>query len=174
MKTVSVRMRERPRRSRLEGVLMLAPELYRPLMAPVLRLPAGSRLRTATLKAVLARSFAALNRGDLELVKRLFYLPDMELSFVGDIGPDFGGRYVGRDACFDAYIRWMQEWGSLRREPVAFADRGEVIVVLGRETMRGAGSGLEVQREVGQRFRLRGAGVIEQTEFRSWDEAMAE
>ena len=166
-------MAERPERSALERVLMLAPELYRPLMEPVFRLRPGSRLRTAVLKVVFARSYAALNRGDLDLIKRLLYRPEMALVFVGDLGPDYLPRYEGRDACFDAYERWMAEWGGVERVPVGFVDRGEVIVSLAREIMRGESSGLEVEREVGQRFRLRGAGVIEQTEFRSWQEALA-
>jgi ketosteroid isomerase-like protein len=173
MRVVRVKMTPRPRRTALERLLTLAPETYRPLMVPVFRLPAGSRLRTATLKAVMERGYAALNRGDLEFLKRLLYLPDMTLRFVGDIGPDFGGRYEGRDACFDAYERWLTEWGSVRREAVGFVDRGEVLVVLVREVMRGEGSGLEVEREVGQWFRLRGAGIAEQVEYRSWDEALA-
>lgn len=168
-----MRMKDRPARSRLERVLMLAPEAYRPLMQPVFRLPPGSRLRTAALRIVLERSFAALNRQDLELVERLFYHPDMVLHFAVDVGPDYADRYEGRDECFRIYRQWLHEWGTLRREPVGFVDRGDVLIVLGREIIRGASSGLEIDRELAQFFRLRGAGVIEQTEFGDWDEALS-
>ena len=166
-------MRDRPQRSWLERALMVAPEVYRPLMDPLFRLPPSSRLRRAALRTIVDRSYAALNRSDLELVKRLFYHPDMALNFAADVGMDFDSRYEGREACFDAYSRWMHEWDGVRREPVGFVDRGDVLVVLCRELMRGASSGLAIDRELAQVFRLRGAGVIEQTEFDSWDKALA-
>ena len=152
---------------------MVSPEAWRALMRPVFALPPGNRVRTALLKAVMDHAFSALNRQDLELVQRLFYLPDMVLEFADDVGPDFAARYEGRDECFRIYRLWLEEWGTLRREPVGFVDRGETVVVLGREVVRGESSGLEVDRELGQRFRLRGAGVAEQIEYRSWDEATA-
>ena len=171
MKVVSVKMQDRPRRSRLERLIMVAPDVYRALLVPVLRLPPGSRLRTAFLRALVDRSYAALNRQDFDVVKAS-YLPDAALNFADDVGIDYDDRYEGRELAFDIYRRWLDEWGFVRREPVGFVDRGDVIVVLAHEHVRGQSSGLEVDRELGAVFRLRGAGVAEQWEFFSWDEAI--
>jgi hypothetical protein len=62
--------------------------------------------------------------------------------------------------------------GSRVRTAALKVDRGDVVIVLGRETIRGESSGLEVDRELAQLFRLRGAGVADQAKFRSWDEAL--
>lgn len=167
-----MQMKDRPARSRLERLLMLAPDAFRGHMEPVFRLPPGSRIRTAFIRLVLDRSYAALNRQDLESVKAL-YLPDSALNFADDVGVDYDARYEGRELAFDIYRQWLDEWGFVRREPVGFVDRGEKIVVLARERVRGESSGLEVERELGAVFRLRGAGVAEQWEFFSWDEALA-
>lgn len=167
-----MKMKPRPHRSSLERGIMRAPELYRALMAPFFRLPPGSRLRTAILRELVERSYAALEREDFDVLQALYH-PDSALNFRGDIGPDYEDRYEGRDLLFDAYRRWLQDWGTVRREPIGFVDRGETLVVLGHEITRGESSGLEVDRELGQVFRLRGAGVAEQTEYRSWDEALA-
>ena len=173
MKVVSVQMKPRPRRTWLERALMTAPELYRALAAPIFRLPPGNRLRTAALKAVIDHSYSALSRGDLELTARLFFHPDSVLIFGEDPGPDYERRYEGRERSFDAYRRWMEEWGSLQRRPVGFVDRGDRLVVLGRELVRGESSGVELDRELGQVFRLRGASVIEHVEYRNWKNAVA-
>lgn len=173
MNVVRVQMKERPERSRFERLLLVAPDAVRSLAGPVFGLPPGSRLRTAALRMVADRAYSALNREDLELVERLFYRRDVVLNFAGDIGPDYASRYEGRDECFRIYRQWLKEWGTVRRRPFGFVDRGNVVVFLGYETIRGESSGLEIERELGQVFRLRGAGVAEQTEFRSWDEALA-
>ena len=168
-----MQMKDRPTRSPLERALMLAPELLRGVLAPVFRLPPGSRLRTAVVKSVLDRSYAALARGDIELTEKLFFHPDSILNFGDDVGVDYAPRYEGRAESFAIYRQWLAEWEEMHREPVGFVDRGETLVVLARERVRGSSSGLEIERELGQVFRLRGPGIAEHSEYRSWDAALS-
>ena len=124
------------------------------------------------LRMALARSYAALARRDLDFVAQVFFHADTALEFGDDVGPDYDRRYQGRALAFDAYRRWLEEWGEMRREPAGFVDRGDVVVVLGKEHVRGESSGLEIERELGQVLRLRGGAVAELTEYRTWDEAL--
>ena len=172
MRVVRVHMRERPRRSPLEAVVVAFPAAFRALLTPVFRLPPGARLRTAVIRSLVDRSYAALNRQDFDFVEAC-YLPDTALNFANDVGVDYDDRYEGRDLTFEVYRRWLEEWGFVRREPHGFVDRGDTVVILARERVRGESSGLEVDRELGAVFRLRGAGIAEQWEFFSWDEALA-
>lgn len=165
-----VRMVERPRRTRFERLLMLRPDLARAALGPLLRVPL---LRTAVLRDTIDRSYAALAREDLEMTETLYYRDDVVLHFADDVGPDYEPSYAGRAVVFAAYRRWLDEWDVMEREPFGFVDRGETLVVLGRERVRGESSGLEIERELGQVFRLRGAGVAEQWEYRSWAAALA-
>lgn len=56
--------------------------------------------------------------------------------------------------------------------PVGFVDRGDALVVPARERVRGEGSGVEIERELGQVFHLRGAGVVEHVEYPEWRAAL--
>ena len=163
-------MRERPERTRLERAVMLGPDLFRRAATLLFRLPPT---RAVLLRDTVDRAYAALAREDLEFTAALYYHQDAILHFGDDVGPDYEPTYEGRDVLFEMYALWLREWGSLRREPIGFIDRGETIVVLGRERVRGESSGLEVDRELGQVMRLRGAAVAEQWEYRSWAEALA-
>lgn len=169
MKLAPVRMRSRPQRTALEQVLMRAPLLMRLAVGVFAQMP--PRLRRRVVAQATDRAFAATNRGDVEFAK-LFYRPDVVLRFSEQMGPDFLMRYEGRDAMFEAYLRWIESWGGQVRVPLGFIDRGDHLIMLLRERMRGETSGLEVEREVGQVVRLRGGLVAEQIEYRSWDEAL--
>ena len=168
MKLAPIRLRSRPQRTALEHVLLRAPLLLR--LAVWVVAPMPPRLRRRAVALATDRAFAATNRGDLEFAK-LFYRPDVVLRFSEQI-PDFLMRYDGRDAMFEAYRCWIQSWGGQERIPLGFVDRGDHLIVLVRERMRGETSGLEVEREVGQVVRLQGGLVAEQIEYRSWDEAL--
>ena len=164
-----VQMRERTRRTRVERLVMLRPEALRPLFDLAIRLPL---LRRLILRDTIDRAYAALRREDLELPARLYYHPEAVLRFADDVGMDYEDRYQGRDLVFDVYRQWLEEWGHMQREPIGYVDRGDTLVVLGRERVRGELSGLEVERELAQVFRLRGAIVLEHTEYRSWARAL--
>jgi hypothetical protein len=163
-------MKERPRRTLLERLALRHLDLYQRVAGLGMRVPG---LRTLLLRLAFDYAYAAQLRRDLELAAQLFYDPDAVLNFPDEIGPDYERRYEGREELFAAYRRWLSEWEGVRRDVVGFVDRGEHVVVLAREHMRGESSGLEVDREVGQVYRLRGAVAVEHWEYRSWAEALA-
>jgi hypothetical protein len=93
----------------IERILFRAPALARWINAFVFALPLGSWPRRRLLAFFIGRTFAAADRGDLELVMTVLYDPSAELTF-GTGFTDFDQTYRGREELFAAYKSWVETW----------------------------------------------------------------
>jgi ketosteroid isomerase-like protein len=168
-----VRIRARlPRRRKLdEQILFRVPRLVWWLGTLVLRLPYGSFVRRRVLLFLVRRAYAAVDRGDLDLVRVLMYHPDAELSFVGKFA-DFDQSYRGRESAFAAYSAWIDSWEDYRREPREVLDLGDRVLILLRESGRGKGSGVPVEARLAMLVTFRRGRVVRHEEFSDWRQAL--
>lgn len=157
----------------LERAALRFPVVHRVAALLMHRLPAGRLRRLYLERLVLPLSFGALNRGDLEALGRIYFGEDVRMRFAGDSIPGFEHEYVGREAVLSAYRTWLDEWGVMERIPTAYAEREDLIIILVRQRGRGSASGLQIDDEVGQVYRLRRGLAVEYIEYRSWAEAIA-
>jgi ketosteroid isomerase-like protein len=165
-------VRPLPRRRKLdEQILFRVPRLVWWISALVLRLPYGSFVRRRMLLFLVRRAYAAIDRGDLDLVRVLMYDPGAELSFVGKFA-DFDESYRGREAAFGAYRAWIDSWEDYRREPCEFIDLGDRVLILLRESGRGKGSGVPVEARLAMLLTFRSGRVVRHQEFSDWQEAL--
>jgi ketosteroid isomerase-like protein len=161
-----------PRRRKLdEQILVRIPILVWWISAVVLRLPYGSFVRRRVLFFLVRRAYAAVDRGDLDLVRVLMYHPDAELSFVGKFA-DFDQSYRGREAAFAAYSAWIDSWEDYRREPREVIDLGDRVLILLRESGRGRGSGVPVEARLAMLLTFRSGRVVRHQEFSDWEQAL--
>src|SRR5919108_2583589 len=161
-----------PRRRKLdEQLLFRVPRLVWWISALVLRLPYGSFARRRILLFLVRRAYAAVDRGDLNLVRVLMYDPGAELSFVGKFA-DFDQSYRGREAAFAAYIAWIESWEDYRREPREVIDLGDRVLILLRESGRGKGSGVPVEAQLAMLITFRKGRVVRHQEFSDWGQAL--
>lgn len=137
------------------------------------RLPPGRLRRLYLERLVLPYSYGTLNRRDLGALAAIYFTEDIVMRFAGDPVPGFPAVFHGREASMRAYGELMDDWGALERRPVAYAERGDLLIVLVRQHTRGSASGLSIHGELGQVYRLRGGLAAEYVEYRSWDEAIA-
>jgi ketosteroid isomerase-like protein len=161
-----------PRSRRIdERILLRVPVLAWWVTALVLRLPYGSFVRRWLLLFLVHRAYAAIDRGDLELLKVLMYDPAAELSFAGKFA-DFDETYRGREAAFAAYRAWVESWEDYRREPREVVDLGDRILILLRESGRGKGSGVPVEASLAMLLTFRSGRVVRHREFSDWQQAL--
>jgi hypothetical protein len=162
----------RPGRSLLERAALRHRAVHRLGALLVQRLPPG-RLRQLYLeRVILPYSYGCLNRRDLGVLANLYFDEDIVMRFVEPL-LDFQSEYRGRQAAVGAYAEWMDEWGVVERKPVAYADHGDHLIVLVRQHTEGSASGLAIDVEIGQVYRLGRGVAVEYVEYRSWAEAIA-
>jgi ketosteroid isomerase-like protein len=137
------------------------------------RLPPGRLRRLYLERLILPYSYGTLNRRDLRALAALYFAEDIVMRFGGDRPPGFQAEFTGHDDAMRAYGELMDDWGALERKPVAYAERGDLLIVLVRQHTEGSASGLSIDVEIGQVYRLRGGIVAEYVEYRSWAEAIA-
>jgi len=154
-----------------ERILLRAPQLSWWASALILRLPYGSFVRRRLLLFLVHRASAAIDRGDLDLLKVLMYDPGAELSFAGKFA-DFEETYRGREAAFAAYRAWVESWEDYRREPREIVDLGDRILILLRESGRGKGSGVPVEASLAMLLTFRSGRVVRHREFSDWQQAL--
>jgi ketosteroid isomerase-like protein len=161
-----------PRRRKLdERILLRVPRLVWWISALMLRLPKGSLARRRVLLFLVRRAYAAIDRGDLELIRVLMYDPAAELSFAGKFA-DFDESYRGREAAFAAYSAWIDSWEDYRREPREVIDLGDRVLILLRESGRGKGSGVPVEAQLAMLITFRKGRVVRHQEFSDWGQAL--
>ena len=136
------------------------------------RLPQGRLRRLYLERFILPLAYGALNRRDFEAVWTIYFTRDMHMRFHGERIPGFQAEYFGRETAQAAYAEWLGEWGELERVPVAYAEGDGKVVVLTRQRGDGSTSGLPIDVELGQVYRLRGGLACEYIECRSWGEAI--
>jgi ketosteroid isomerase-like protein len=170
----SGRVPDRPNRTLLDRLTVRFPWVAKGANLIFFSLfPPGSYLRRMGWSFGARRIAAAINRGDLAYAAA-FYAADVELVFpVAPPTPDRPDYYRGREAAFNAYREWMNEWDGFRRVPRELIDLGDTIVLLFEETGRGRASGIEVSRRVGAVFTIRAGRTVRHEEYPDWESALA-
>lgn len=162
----------RAHRSALERAALRHPAIHRTGVRLMSQLPPGALRRLYLERLVLPLAYGALNRRDLTTLTRVYFTDDIRMRFTYRI-PGFPSQFNGRDEVVQGYGEWMDQWGVLERTPAAYAERDDLLIVLTRQRGRGSASGIAIDDEIGQVYRVRDGLAAEYTEYRTWDEALA-
>ena len=128
------------RRRLVERLGLRFPDALAFVAAVAWRLPARSRLRQAVVRRAMRLSIEAANRGDYAAAFALLH-PDCESTLppqavaVGEPGTH------GPDERADFERRWHAEWGEMRYVPEELIHLGDRVLLVGRITGSGRGSG---------------------------------
>jgi uncharacterized protein len=154
---------ERPTRT-LEERLAVRYPWFADLWARMIALlPPKSRLRQALLSRTVQNGLAAYNRGDIEAIILAFH-PDAEFQAPPDHGSagilGFRPNYRGHPGYREFNADWRSSWEALRVEPQELIDLGDRLLLLGRMTALGRGSGVSISQNVAILQTLDSAGKI--------------
>jgi ketosteroid isomerase-like protein len=142
-----ITLRDRPRRSLEERVLLRFPWVAAAITRAVFRLPPGSKIRQALVDRFARLGFAALNRGDFAAS---FMTCHRDLEFITPprlVGLGFEPVYRGVQARIEFQRRWMADWGDMRFEPGEVLDLGDRLLFLGSVRGSGMSSGAGFESE---------------------------
>ncbi len=118
---------------------------------------------------ILRRLYAQWARGDLSAD---YFDPDVEYSRIGAETPDMEGRWLGRDALSAAMRDYLRAFSDLRIEAERIIDLSEDrVLVLSRHRARGKQSGVPIEHENGDLFRLRDRKIVRYDAY--WNRADA-
>jgi ketosteroid isomerase-like protein len=160
----SMSVRGRTRRTPEERIALRFPRMRRSLARAIWSLPARSRLRRALLQRAVRLCIDAVNRRDLESGFALFASDSEsifppELATLGERGPR------GRQARIRWEQRWRTDWGEFHYLPEEFVDLGDRILLLGRISGSGSGSGAAVDNEWGMIITPVGGELVREQVF---------
>jgi ketosteroid isomerase-like protein len=158
-----------------ERLALSMPRLTRALANLVLALPPSSSARRRALKRISARVWAALSRGDDEVVL-LAFDPEIEFNIIG-AEPDLLGladRYHGHAGWLQFIERWRAEWtgSQLIHTPKALIDLGDRVVTRMTVTAQGATSGADVAQTMGIVSWLADGAVARQDNYWEWSDCV--
>jgi uncharacterized protein len=97
--------------------------------------------------------------------------PSIEWVEMPSLGPD-ASSYTGIEELRQAVNSWIGMWSEYDVKVTRYADAGDDVVVLLRESGHGGVSGAAVERELGEVFTLREGKVVRVRLYGSWDEAL--
>ncbi len=75
-------------------------------------------------------------------------------------GVDLNGVYIGRDAVIEASRHYWGTWDDYKVEAEELIDAGSSVVVVGKESGRGKGSGVPIERPLAQLWTLHRGKLI--------------
>ena len=164
--------REANRRSLSERLLVRFPGPSTRLLAAVLRLPRGSRVRRQVVTDWVTRAYAAANRRDFAVLLAGIdpaheYRPSREI-----MPPDLGGPTKGREGYVRMWRYWLDAFEDIRYEPDEVLDFGEKLLVTVRQVGHGSGSGVGLSKPVFQLLTVRRGRTVMQEDFVDRDEAI--
>ncbi len=153
------------RRELDERLFARLPSLYAVLAALLLRLPRKSRLRRSMLARRIARTYAAANRRDFELIlagldPETEYRPGPDL-----IAPDQAVVFRGHAGYLEMWRNWLDVFEDLRFDPEEILDFGDTFLVTAQQRAHGSGSGIAVHKPVFQLFGVRRGLVVWQHDY---------
>jgi ketosteroid isomerase-like protein len=136
------------------------------------RLPRRSRLRRLMLTRLVVRGYAAANRRDFDVL--LMGLdPEIEYRPSDDLTPpDLEAVFYGHEGYLKLWRYWLDAFEDFRLEPQELFDLGDKLLVAIRTTGHGSGSGVAVNRDGFQLFRLQRGLVRWQRDFGDRDQAL--
>lgn len=133
-------------RSPEERIALRFPRLRASLARSLWSLPHRSRIRRELVYRATVRAIDAANRGDFEVTFALF-AEDSESVFPAQMAAlgDSGAR--GRTDRVRWEQEWRAKWGDFHYLPEEFTDLGSRILLTGRMSGSGVGSGAAVDTE---------------------------
>ncbi len=118
---------------------------------------------------IVRRMFDHANRRDVDGVAA-HTAPDIH-CFPAEDQPE-SRPFRGREAFAKYLIGWLDSFDQYAIEPIEYLDLGEYVVVVGRITARGSGSGAEIAGEDAWLYRFRDGLVIEYRECGTRERAL--
>lgn len=122
---------------------------------------------------IIKEKFAARARGEPSPPN--LYADDIEWDEGG--GHPYGGTVKGwENVQRDVISRLRGEWDEIRLDPEEFLDAGDVIIVLGKDRGRVAGTGVEMVAESVHFYWMRDGQIVkfrQYTDSKAWWEALA-
>ena len=103
----------------------------------------------------IGRIYSLASEGDRALFD--FLAPDVEWHWPPAIPG--GSSFRGHDELARGLELWTESWGEFRMEPDEIIESGEYVFVLSRYRLRGAGSGVPMDPDVGHVLRF-GDGLV--------------
>jgi len=147
---ISLRRRPRPQRTFEERAAMRMPRAVGALRRLIFRLPPGSHFRRAALARAMQLAFASYERGDFEMVPRVFYAQAATLETArgrrGEVPLDLPSPVQG----VEGVMRWLEIWhepfSSVRYELGQLYDGGDSALLVMDQVATGRTSGAEVRQ----------------------------
>jgi hypothetical protein len=174
-------VREQSRRTLAEHFFVRFPSLARPYWSAVMRLPVTSRLRRELVARGARDTAAAWNRRDREVLLNLagpeFNLYPMGGEAIGGdleerTRADFEERYRGPEGMMRFFTTVDAAWGDNRLEPQEIIDIGDRYLVLFHNRLRGRGSGIEMDADIGLFFTWSMGRLVRVDYYWSQEEAL--
>ena len=119
---------------------------------------------------IARRSVEAFVAGDWSAISEVID-PEVEWIETPGLGPD-AATYRGVEEAREAMGSWTGMWTEYAFEVREYLDAGDQVVVLGHESGRGRGTGVSVERELGQVHSIEGSKVKRVRLYGSWAEAL--
>jgi ketosteroid isomerase-like protein len=156
-----------------DRIVLRMPRVFMALAPVIFRRPPTSRLRQRFMRFFMLRGYAALNRGDLDILL-MPYDPEVLFTVHGEarrLGLD--DEYRGLAGAEKVIRDWDLAWDEHRYEPREVVDVGEQVVSLVDLVGRGRASGAEVTMPLGFVMTLRDGRIVRQEQYEDWDAALA-
>jgi ketosteroid isomerase-like protein len=147
------------------------PGLARSLTARASSLAPTSWLRQRIVARSVTRGFAAIKRGDIEMMLRTFYDPDVEWH--GTIGGLEEQRVVhGHAEVLEGFADYFETWERLALRPEEVIDTGNELIVFVHEVARGRERGMVVETDTATVQTLRDGLIVRVRNFMDRSEAL--
>jgi uncharacterized protein len=118
---------------------------------------------------IVRRAYEAFARGDVEHI--LAVLDPAVEWHTRDNLPD-SGVYRGPQAVLGWFATWLSAWRDFEIEAEEFIDAGDRVLVVTRQSGKGAGSGAFSEFAETHAWKLRDGKAVEVVEYRTRDEAL--
>jgi ketosteroid isomerase-like protein len=83
-----------------------------------------------------------------------------------------GRVYRGHEGVLQSMARWLEQWDEFEYEAERFVDRGDEVLVVGRERGRGVASGASVTSRIYSVWTVRAGKILRYREFYDEHEAL--
>jgi ketosteroid isomerase-like protein len=124
----------------------------------------------AAALAIVREIYAAASRGDWDLVRALF---DEELVWETPAGGPTAGVYRGPQAAIDQIGSWTEPFKGFDWRPNQLVLSGDRVMITGRMSGEGRGSGVPVEAEEWHVWTLRDGRIVHLQMFLDEEEARA-
>jgi len=161
------------RRTLDERLRVRFPGIFHLLGRLLFRIPPRSRLRQRVVVLSIARTYAAANRRDFDLIRTFNDLSVYEYRASADVlPPDLDAVSSGHEGYLGMWQLWLEAFEDIRFEPEELLDMGDKVLVTAQQKGHGSGSGVAVSQTLFQLYTMRRGLVIRQEDFLDRAEAL--